>query len=159
MECVVELDELEDQVLVAAFLREAGDRSTRRAAALVPGITHDDVARWRGDRWTYLSAEKRNALIAYFTEMGPTGVHLLWTVADERRSSRSPRRDPPPDDVTEMFANLTAVTRFLEGIAPAGEATDVKMDALEGYRRMITARRSLPRWWPELKRKIEAGEV
>lgn len=59
----------------------------------------------------------------------------------------------------EAFLSLDATTRFLAGIAPAGQAKELKLDALEAYRRMITARTAVPLWWPELKKKIEDGEL
>ena len=59
----------------------------------------------------------------------------------------------------DLFASFDAVVRFLGGIGPAGEAKARKMDALEGLRRMLTARGALPDWWYELRERVEGDEV
>lgn len=153
----MEIEDLEDADLVALFLKAAGTRSTRRAAQLADGISHDDVARWRGGRWGYLTEEKRRSLTTFLRSYGAASLgELVWRIGDVRSDTAGPS---VPTDVIDLFGSLSSVTRFLEGIAPPGQGKDVKLDALEGYRRMITARRPLPHWWPELKRKIEEGEV
>ena len=58
----------------------------------------------------------------------------------------------------DVFASLDAVTRFVEGIGPAGQERHRKLDALEGLRRMLTARGVLPDWWYELRDRVENGE-
>lgn len=62
-------------------------------------------------------------------------------------------------DAEEVFASLDAVTRFLGGIAPAGEERLRKLDALEGLRRMLTARGTLPDWWYQLRERVEGDEL
>ena len=73
---------------------------------------------------------------------------------------------PPPGDADEggaqpddVFASLDAVARFVEGIAPAGQEKLRKIDALEGLRRMLTARGVLPDWWYLLRERVENGQV
>lgn len=58
----------------------------------------------------------------------------------------------------DVFASLDAVARFVEGIGPAGQERHRKLDALEGLRRMLTARGVLPDWWYELRERVENGE-
>lgn len=58
----------------------------------------------------------------------------------------------------DVFASLDAVARFVEGIGPAGQERHRKLDALEGLRRMLTARGVLPDWWYELRDRVENGE-
>jgi hypothetical protein len=59
----------------------------------------------------------------------------------------------------DLFSSLDAIARFLGGIAPPGQEKLRKLDALDGYRRMITAREVLPSWWYELKRRVENEEL
>jgi transcriptional regulator with XRE-family HTH domain len=60
---------------------------------------------------------------------------------------------------SELFASLDAVVRFVEGMAPPGQERLRKLDALEGLRRMLTARGALPDWWYELKERVENGRL
>lgn len=63
------------------------------------------------------------------------------------------------DGAGEVLFSLDRVARFLEGIAPAGEERLRKLDALEGLRRMLTARGVLPGWWYALHERVERGEA
>lgn len=67
--------------------------------------------------------------------------------------------DGEPAEAGDVFASLDAVARFVEGIAPAGQEKLRKLDALEGLRRMLTARGTLPAWWYALREKVENGEL
>jgi hypothetical protein len=68
--------------------------------------------------------------------------------------------EPEPEQASaeDVFASLDAVTRFVEGIGPAGQERHRKLDALEGLRRMLTARGVLPDWWYALRDRVENGE-
>ena len=68
--------------------------------------------------------------------------------------------EPEPEQAgaEDVFASLDAVARFVEGIGPAGQERARKLDALEGLRRMLTARGILPDWWYELRDRVENGE-
>jgi transcriptional regulator with XRE-family HTH domain len=59
----------------------------------------------------------------------------------------------------DVFASLDTVARFVEGIAPPGQERLRKLDALEGLRRMLTARGVLPAWWYVLREKVENGQL
>jgi transcriptional regulator with XRE-family HTH domain len=59
----------------------------------------------------------------------------------------------------DVFASLDSVARFVEGIAPPGQERFRKLDALEGLRRMLTARGLLPDWWYTLKERVDHGEL
>jgi transcriptional regulator with XRE-family HTH domain len=59
----------------------------------------------------------------------------------------------------DVFASFDAVARFVEGIGPAGQEKLRKLDALEGLRRMLTARGTLPDWWYLLKERVENGAL
>ena len=62
-------------------------------------------------------------------------------------------------EAEDPFASADHAARFVGGIAPPGQERLRKLDALEGLRRMLTARGLLPGWWYELQRKVEAGEL
>lgn len=64
-----------------------------------------------------------------------------------------------PEGEGDVFASFDAVVRFVEGMAPAGQERLRKLDALEGLRRMLTARGALPDWWYELKDRVENGRL
>ena len=63
------------------------------------------------------------------------------------------------EEALEMFASLDSIARFVGGIGPAGQEKLRKLDALEGLRRMLTARGALPDWWYELKERVENGRL
>lgn len=62
-------------------------------------------------------------------------------------------------EAEDLFSSLDAVTRFVEGMGPAGQETLRKLDALEGLRRMLTARGRLPSWWYDLRERVENGRL
>jgi transcriptional regulator with XRE-family HTH domain len=70
-----------------------------------------------------------------------------------------PEPGPEAAAAHDVFASLDAVTRFVEGMGPAGQERLRKLDALEGLRRMLTARGVLPGWWYELRDRVEGGEL
>lgn len=66
---------------------------------------------------------------------------------------------PLEAETADVFASLDAVTRFVEGIGPAGQERLRKLDALEGLRRMLTARGVLPDWWYDLRDRVENAQA
>lgn len=126
-----------DRELVQAFLDAVSDQSAQEVGRKVPGVTADDVSRWRRGEWSWLTGQKRRALMRFL---------------EEQRAGT----DAAAED---MFSSLAAVARFIGGIAPPGQEKLVKLDALEGYRRMITARERLPPWWYRLKEMVENDEL
>lgn len=62
-------------------------------------------------------------------------------------------------EAEDLFRSLDAMAKFLGGIGPAGEEKLRKLDALEGLRRMLTARGILPDWWYALRDRVENDEV
>jgi transcriptional regulator with XRE-family HTH domain len=66
---------------------------------------------------------------------------------------------PVEAETADVFASLDAVTRFVEGIGPAGQERLRKLDALEGLRRMLTARGVLPDWWYDLRDRVENAQL
>jgi len=90
------------------------------------------------------------------------GVSSDWLLHGEEGVDDAPaeeeaqRVEPEAED---LFASLDAVARFLGGIGAAGEERHRKLDALEGLRRMLTARGLLPDWWYQLRDRVENGEL
>lgn len=76
-----------------------------------------------------------------------------------RKGFVSPGDAESLSEAEDMFSSFDALARFVGGIAPPGEEKLVKLDALEGYRRMITARGPLPKWWYRLKEMVERDEL
>ena len=126
-----------DPEIIKAFLKATEGLSGREVRELVAGVTEHDVSRWRRGQGKRLSGRKRRAILRFL----------------EDGAGR------PDEAAEEMFSSFTAVARFIGGIAPPGQEKLVKLDALEGYRRMITARERLPSWWYRLKEMVENDEL
>jgi transcriptional regulator with XRE-family HTH domain len=73
--------------------------------------------------------------------------------------SAPPQGEDGGEEAEEMFASLDSIARFVGGIGPAGQEKLRKLDALEGLRRMLTARGLLPNWWYELRDRVEGDEL
>jgi hypothetical protein len=54
----------EDGALMARFLAKWEGVSGPKVATQVEGVNQEDVSRWRRDKWTWLSEEKRSAITA-----------------------------------------------------------------------------------------------
>ena len=65
----------------------------------------------------------------------------------------------PEDPSTGELVSHGGIARFLEAIAPPGGEPLRKLDALDGLRRMLTARGALPGWWYELRERVENGRL
>lgn len=65
----------------------------------------------------------------------------------------------PEPEVEELFSSFDAIARFVGGIGPAGQEKLRKLDALEGLRRMLTAKGLLPDWWYQLRDRVENDEL
>lgn len=138
--------------------RRMGGRYTQGDVAEQVGVAEGTVTAWeRG----YRKPEGDNLIrLARVLEAD----HLLrWADAGMSEGGGTIREKAPgylPDeDPEDLFGNAQAVTRFVEGVGRPGEAQLAKLDLLEGYRRMMTAAGKLPRWWYDVKEKVEAGEL
>ena len=99
----------------------------------------------------------------------PLDYHLdrvaAWADVDpawlrgEDSAARAETRAALPGEAVDLFASLDAMARFVEGIGAPGEERLRKIDALEGLRRMLTARGLLPDWWYTLRDRVEADEI
>ena len=87
-----------------------------------------------------------------------------WLLSGREQAGADAEAAPHAEDggegeAGEMFASLDSIARFLGGIGPAGQEKLRKLDALEGLRRMPTARGLLPDWWYELRDRVESDEI
>lgn len=90
-----------------------------------------------------------------------TGVEPEWLRHGPRAEAADGAGAEPEieREAEDLFSSLDAMARFVGGIGPAGEERLRKMDALEGLRRMLTARGLLPDWWYRLRDRVENGEL
>jgi hypothetical protein len=87
-------------------------------------------------------------------------AELGGTTPEWLRTGHGGGPQPPRDDeADDPFASHDAIARFLAGIAPPGGEALRKLDALDGLRRMLTARGELPGWWYHLRERVERGIV
>lgn len=139
-------EEPTDEELVDRFLKATAGL-TQVEAALSARVTQKTVSRWR-------SGERRALRTS-------TRQRLLHFLEQRRRRAERPsaveRRER--EKAEELLSSLDLIARYLGGIAPPGQEKARKLDALEGYRRLITAREVLPSWWYELKERIENEEL
>lgn len=102
-------------------------------------------------RWETGGAVPHGYNVQRIAELGGTTAEWLRTGDRLAGAGRATR----PDE-REVFS-ATVIGRFLGDIAPAGSEMLRKLDALDGLRRMLTARGALPGWWYELKGAVESG--
>jgi transcriptional regulator with XRE-family HTH domain len=112
------------------------------------GVHAGSIARWETG-----GAVPHGYNVQRIAEMGGTTAEWLRT----GHARAAPPREPEGGD-GEIFS-ADAINRFLQAIAPPGEETMRKLDALDGLRRMLTASGTLPGWWYELKGAVERGTV
>lgn len=121
---------------------------TREQLAEHLGVHAGSVARWEtGGSVPHAYTLARIA--------GAAGTTEGWL-----RTGDGPR--PAADDggeAEDVFGSLDQVVRFVEGMGAAGEERLRKLDALEGLRRMLTARGRLPAWWYDVRDRVEHGEL
>lgn len=87
-----------------------------------------------------------------------TDVSADWILTGEDPTGAAPEEERGPE-AEDLFASSDSVARFLGGIGPKGQERLRKLDALEGLRRMLTARGVLPDWWYRLRDRVENGEL
>ena len=124
---------------------------TREELARRVGVHTGSIARWE----TGGSVPHAWTLERIAEACGGTAE---WILTGRREEGEEPPAETA-DTTGDVFASLDAVARFVEGIAPPGQERLRKVDALEGLRRMLTARGALPDWWYTLKERVEHGEL
>lgn len=145
----------DDRRAIGYRIRAARERAglTREELGSRVGVHPGSIARWETGG---------SAPHAYTLERiaDTCGASLGWlrTGADPGTSAESGTGDADGGGgAGDVFASFDAVARFVEGIGPAGQEKLRKLDALEGLRRMLTARGTLPDWWYLLKERVENG--
>ena len=93
--------------------------------------------------------------IAELTQTSPAWLQY----GTKETSSTKRKRVRDHDEANEIFTSFDAVVRFLGGLGSPGEQKARKIDALEGYRRMISTLGAVPEWWYELKERVDRSEL
>jgi transcriptional regulator with XRE-family HTH domain len=114
------------------------------------GVHAGSIARWEtGGALPHAYTIERLAELA-----GTTAEWLRTGTAGG--GAAAPRARP---DGGSSFPTFEVMRGFVAGIAAPGEERLRKLDALEGLRRMLTARGLLPEWWYALWDQVERGEL
>ncbi|HEX2091815.1 MAG TPA: helix-turn-helix transcriptional regulator [Longimicrobiaceae bacterium] len=145
---------LESRVAIGHRLRRVREKLgwDRGELAERLGIHPGSIARWE----TGGSVPHRYHL-ERIAEWG--GVESEWILTGHDPAAADEPASGPESEAEELFASLDAVARFLGGIGPAGQEKLRKLDALEGLRRMLTAKGLLPGWWYQLRDRVERDEL
>jgi transcriptional regulator with XRE-family HTH domain len=116
------------------------------------GVHPGSIARWE----TGGSVPHRYHLerIAEWGDVDPD-----WILVGQAPGADAEPADAAEGEAEELFASLDSIARFVGGIGPAGQERLRKLDALEGLRRMLTARGRVPDWWYELRDRVEREEL
>ena len=129
------------------------------------GWDRDELARRLGvhagsiARWETGGAVPHGYTVHRIAELAGTTPEWLRTGHDGKAApadQTETKRALPPGD---PFVSDLAVAGFLAGIAPPGQESLRKLDALDGLRRMLTARGALPGWWYSMRQRVEAGTL
>lgn len=135
-------------------LRERRGLSREELAARV-GVHAGSIARWEtGGSVPHAYTLERIAEIC-----GGSAEYIRTGRGEEGSSHAAAGPAEGEGDAHDLFSSLDVVVRFVEGMAPPGQERLRKLDALEGLRRMLTARGALPDWWYELKERVENGRL
>jgi transcriptional regulator with XRE-family HTH domain len=147
----------EDRRAVGHRIRTLRERSglTREELAARVGVHTGSIARWE----TGGSVPHAYTLERIAQACGGAAEYIRTGRGDDDGARDAPPAAGGEGEGGDLFASLDSVARFVEGIAPAGQEKLRKLDALEGLRRMLTARGTLPDWWYELKERVENGSL
>ena len=132
--------------------RRRGERLTQRELAETLGVHQTTVAAWEIGRQ---KPEGEN-LARLADVLGSTPETLLSDGSEGVLVGAGAQTEPEAEDLMAFFDQTV---RFLGGIAPSGQEKARKLDALEGLRRMLTARGILPDWWYALRDRVEHDEL
>lgn len=118
------------------------------------GVHAGSIARWETG-----GAVPHAYTLERIAELGGTTGEWLRTGSNAASPMSAETEGRVERETEDLFGSFDAMVRFVEGIAPAGEERLRKLDALEGLRRMLTARGLLPGWWYELRDRVESGKL
>ena len=144
----------DERTAVGHRIRMARERAGlgREGLAAKVGVHSGSIARWEtGGSVPHAFTMERIA--------ESCGVTADWLRTGRGEARETAAATAPGEETGDVFASLDHVARFVEGIAPRGQERLRKLDALEGLRRMLTARGALPDWWYLLREQVENGQV
>jgi transcriptional regulator with XRE-family HTH domain len=132
--------------------RRRGERLTQRELADTLGVHQTTVAAWEIGR----QRPEGENLVRLAEVLGSTPEAILADGSEGVLVGVGAQAEP---EAEELMAFFDQTVRFLGGIAPSGQEKARKLDALEGLRRMLTARGMLPDWWYALRDRVENDEL
>jgi len=144
----------EDRRAIGHRIRMARERAglDREALAARVGVHAGSIARWEtGGSVPHAFTMERIAETC--------GASADWLRTGHGEGREAVAAAAAGEEAGDVFASLDVVARFVEGIAPRGQERLRKLDALEGLRRMLTARGALPDWWYLLRERVENGQI
>ncbi|HEU4556713.1 MAG TPA: helix-turn-helix transcriptional regulator [Longimicrobium sp.] len=147
----------DERVAVGHRIRDLRERQgwDRDELARRLGVHAGSIARWESG-----GAVPHGYTVRRIAELAGTTPEWLRTGQDGKATPSAGEaeklRAVPPGD---PFVSDTAVAGFLAGIAPPGQESLRKLDALDGLRRMLTARGALPGWWYSMRQRVETGKL
>ncbi len=115
------------------------------------GVHAGSVARWESG-----GAVPHAWTVRRIAELAGTTPEWLTAGEDAEASAGDGGAGEEVRVKTNPFT-LEAMAPFVAAIAPPGGERLRKLDALEGMRRMLTARGALPGWWYQLQARVEEG--
>jgi DNA-binding XRE family transcriptional regulator len=147
----------DERMAVGHRIRDLRERQgwDREELARRLGVHAGSIARWETG-----GAVPHGYTVRRIAELAGTTAEWLRT-GGEGHAAHAMNAETPPraEPAGDPFASDAAVAAFLSGIAPPGQETLRKLDALDGLRRMLTARGALPGWWYAVRQRVEAGTV
>jgi transcriptional regulator with XRE-family HTH domain len=144
----------DDRRAIGHRIRTARERAglDREALASRVGVHSGSIARWEtGGSVPHAYTMERIAEAC--------GASAEWIRGGREEAAEPAAAGAESSGAGDVFASFDTVARFVEGIAPPGQERLRKLDALEGLRRMLTARGVLPDWWYELRDRVENGRL
>jgi transcriptional regulator with XRE-family HTH domain len=97
--------------------------------------------------------------IAELTHTSPAWLQYGGKEGKPAPRRRAAGRSESCPEVIELLTSFDTIARFLGGLGPPGDERPRKLDALEGYRRMISTVGAVPAWWYDVKEKVERDEM
>jgi transcriptional regulator with XRE-family HTH domain len=140
-----------DRELVGFRIREAREYAGLGRAELAEALNvhPGSIARWEsGGALPQPYYLKRVAELAEVSE-----AWLRYGEGDR------PGREVLREQANDALVTLAALRSFIGEIGAPGTERARKLDALDGYRQLITTREPLPSWWYDLKTLVEKGDL
>jgi transcriptional regulator with XRE-family HTH domain len=139
--------------------RRRGKRWTQREVAKGVGVAEGTVTAWEAG--VQVPEGENLFKLAELLEVSPAWVLRGEDEEKEESGERGPERWlGGGEGGGEGPLAEWEVLRLLGGIAPPGEAQDLKADQLQLIRRAaLRQQKKLPGWWYDVLRRVDAGEL